>query len=247
MLRGMFSAEPLTMPHGGSPQLFQSGETYRGRPIVDAHAVAAINLEEGAGVIPVLIEWRRDAPAHIRMSLPLPVFGSRFTNVGVMAEMLSIEKRAILETGLPMEVVSCGVPFLFVPVRRILDLRNIRFRRDVWERTLYDFEAPHIFVFARETEFAGSTVHSRMFAPALGIREDHATGGANGPLGCYLARHRVLPLDANGMAEFISKQGIEMGRPNLIKTRIEQKGWVISAVNISGQCHLMGEGFLYVY
>jgi hypothetical protein len=36
MLRGMLSAEPLTMPHGGSPQLFQTGETYRGRPIVDA-------------------------------------------------------------------------------------------------------------------------------------------------------------------------------------------------------------------
>jgi mono/diheme cytochrome c family protein len=36
MLRGMFSAEPLTIPHGGSPQLFQVGETYRGQPIVDA-------------------------------------------------------------------------------------------------------------------------------------------------------------------------------------------------------------------
>jgi hypothetical protein len=36
MLRGMSSAEPLTAPHGGFPQLFQSGETYRRRPIVDA-------------------------------------------------------------------------------------------------------------------------------------------------------------------------------------------------------------------
>jgi hypothetical protein len=36
LLRGMFSAEPLTAPHGGFPQLFQSGESYRGRPIIDA-------------------------------------------------------------------------------------------------------------------------------------------------------------------------------------------------------------------
>jgi hypothetical protein len=35
-LRGMFSAEPLTTPHGGSPLLFQTGETYRGYPIIDA-------------------------------------------------------------------------------------------------------------------------------------------------------------------------------------------------------------------
>ncbi|HWQ36705.1 MAG TPA: cytochrome c [Blastocatellia bacterium] len=36
MLRGMLSAEPLTAPHGGFPQLFQTGETYRRRPIIDA-------------------------------------------------------------------------------------------------------------------------------------------------------------------------------------------------------------------
>lgn len=36
MLRGMFSGEPLTTPHGGFPELFQTGETYLGRPMIDA-------------------------------------------------------------------------------------------------------------------------------------------------------------------------------------------------------------------
>ena len=35
-LRGMFSAEPLTYSGAGSPQLFQSGEVYQGKPIIDA-------------------------------------------------------------------------------------------------------------------------------------------------------------------------------------------------------------------
>lgn len=35
-LRGMFSFEPFTFPRGGSPLLFQTGETYKGRPIIDA-------------------------------------------------------------------------------------------------------------------------------------------------------------------------------------------------------------------
>jgi hypothetical protein len=34
-LRGMFSLEPLTYSGAGSPQLFQAGESYRGRPLVD--------------------------------------------------------------------------------------------------------------------------------------------------------------------------------------------------------------------
>lgn len=35
LLREMFSAESLTAPHPGFPQLFQTGETYHGQPLVD--------------------------------------------------------------------------------------------------------------------------------------------------------------------------------------------------------------------
>lgn len=34
-LRGMFSLEPFTFAPGGSPLLFQTGETYKGQPIID--------------------------------------------------------------------------------------------------------------------------------------------------------------------------------------------------------------------
>lgn len=34
-LRGMFSIEPFTFAQGGTPLLFQTGETYKGRPLVD--------------------------------------------------------------------------------------------------------------------------------------------------------------------------------------------------------------------
>jgi len=36
MARGMFSAEPWTAPRRGFPELFQTGETFKGRPIIDA-------------------------------------------------------------------------------------------------------------------------------------------------------------------------------------------------------------------
>jgi hypothetical protein len=35
-LRSMFSLEPFTLPPGGSPELFQTGETYRGQPLRNA-------------------------------------------------------------------------------------------------------------------------------------------------------------------------------------------------------------------
>ena len=34
-LRGMFSLEPFTFPRGGAPLLFQTGETFKGQPLID--------------------------------------------------------------------------------------------------------------------------------------------------------------------------------------------------------------------
>jgi trans-2,3-dihydro-3-hydroxyanthranilate isomerase len=123
-------------------------------------------------------------------------------------------------------------------------MRAIHFRRDVWERVLREFAAPHVFVFTEEVEEANSTVHSRMFAPAMGIAEDPATGAASGPLGCYLVRHgRVKPATS---VQIINEQGFELGRPSFIQVTIEQEGEQITGVHVGGQCYWMGEGTLEV-
>lgn len=204
-----------------------------------------VNFEEGVGTIPVTIEFDADgAPDWIEMQQPLPTFGARLTNVETVAEMLSLDAEAIKATGLPVEVVSCGVPFLFVPLKNLEAIRSVRFRLDVWERSLSEVVPPEVFVFTEEVENAGSRVHSRMFAPAFGINEDPATGGASGPLGCYLVRHGVVP--ATQTTELISEQGIEMGRPSFIKIGIEQHAGEITRVTVSGQCRMMGAGYFEV-
>ena len=154
-----------------------------------------------------------------------------------MAQMLSLDP-TLLDATLPLEVVSCGVPFLFVPVRNLEAMRAIRFRLDVWERVLRDFAAPHVFVFTQEVVLPNSTVHSRMFAPAMGIAEDPATGAASGPLGCYLVRHGLVQPGS----QMVSEQGFELRRPSLVQVKIEQDGQHITGVSIGGQCYLMGKG-----
>jgi trans-2,3-dihydro-3-hydroxyanthranilate isomerase len=158
--------------------------------------------------------------------------------------MLSLDADDI-DPALPLEVVSCGVPFLFVPLRSLDAARRARPRADlIEEATAAAGVPPEVFVFTREVEHAGSTVHSRMFAPGLGITEDPATGGASGPLGCYLVRHRLVECDP--AADIVSEQGIEMGRPSFIRIRIERQGDDITAVRVGGQCHFMGEGFIEI-
>ncbi len=203
-----------------------------------------IKLEEGVGTIPVRVRWRAGKAQFIEMRQPLPEFGARIEDTAAVAEMLSIDPREIAETGLPCEIVSCGVPFLYVPVKSLRAVRSIKFRVDVWENKLGDVVPPEVFVFTREVEFPDSTVHSRMFAPGMGIQEDPATGGASGPLGCYLVQHGVVPCDHE--ADITSEQGIEMGRPSFIKIKIAREGGRITDVRVGGECRFMGEGYLEI-
>ena len=200
-------------------------------------------FEEGVGVVPVTLSVQQGQLHLIQMRQPLPSFGPLFADREAIAQMLSLDL-ALLDTTLPLEVVSCGVPFLFVPVQGLEAIRAIRFRLDVWERVLRDFAAPHVFVFTQEVVLPGSTVHSRMFAPAMGIAEDPATGAASGPLGCYLVRHGLLPSAGVGSSRMVSEQGFELGRPSLVQVRIERDGQRITDVSIGGQCYFMGKGWI---
>lgn len=200
-----------------------------------------ITFEEGVGMVPVTLSVR-DRHLHlIQMRQPLPTFGPVFADREAVAQMLSLDL-AHLETTLPLEVVSCGVPFLFVPVKSLEAMRAIRFRLDIWERVLRDFAAPHVFAFTQEVVHPTSTVHSRMFAPAMGIAEDPATGAASGPLGCYLVRHGLVQPTTMGTSQMVSEQGFELGRPSLVQVKIEQDGPHITGVSIGGQCYFMGKG-----
>jgi trans-2,3-dihydro-3-hydroxyanthranilate isomerase len=134
------------------------------------------------------------------------------------------------------------VPFLYVPLRSLDAAHRARPRVDLIDRVAAEHGIPpEVFVFTREVEHEGSTVHSRMFAPSLGITEDPATGAASGPLGCYLVTYGVFP-----EGDILSEQGVEMGRASFVHIRIEREGEQITAVRVGGRCHFAGEGFIEV-
>jgi trans-2,3-dihydro-3-hydroxyanthranilate isomerase len=199
-----------------------------------------VRLEEGVGLIPVQISWRDGTADFIEMNQPPPTFGATFDDRAALAGVISLEASDI-DARFPCQVVSCGVPFLFVPVTSLEAARRARPRLDLIEKVLPGFP-PEIFVFTTETEVPGSGVHSRMFAPGLGITEDPATGSANGPLGCYLVRHNVVASDTQ--LDITSEQGIEMGRPSFLRIRIDHDGEKITRVRVGGRCRYVGGGHL---
>ncbi|MCK4856432.1 MAG: PhzF family phenazine biosynthesis protein [candidate division Zixibacteria bacterium] len=202
-----------------------------------------VSFEEGVGIIPVHLEIVNGQAVTIRMKQPLPKFGSEFTNRFQLAELLSIDSEAI-DHKHPAQVVGCGVPFLFIPLKNLDVIRNVKLRLDVWDRFLRSSEAPCVVVFTAETVHDNSTVHCRMFAPGLGVMEDAATGSANGPLGCYLVKHDIVSCDDK--VDIISEQGYEMGRPSIINIEIKTREGEINSVVVGGKCVYIGQGYIEV-
>lgn len=225
------------MPMAGHPTVGTSFVLAREHLVNVSEQQPVIRLEENVGLIPVTFTFEDGQPVMATMQQLAPEFGPVFEDRDMIAALLSLDPSA-LEDG-PLQVVSCGAPFFLVPLRTIDAVRNIRLRIDIWERALMNFASSKVFVFTRQTDYPGSTVHSRMFAPSLGIREDPATGAASGPLGCYLVKYGWVK---DNPAQIISEQGVEMGRPSFIHIRIEQTGGAITGVFVGGQCVYVGDG-----
>ena len=101
-----------------------------------------------------------------------------------------------------------------------------------------------IFTLDRAGSSGDEAVYSRMLAPGFGVSEDPATGGASGPLGCYLSAHALLPEDR--LKHFVSLQGQAMKRPSRLHVSIERNGNTISRVRVGGRSVLVGRGELHL-
>jgi len=203
---------------------------------------SSIIFEKGVGPIPVTVESTA-AGVIAWMQQPNPQMGSIYTVRATIAAMLSLDESDFVAE-LPVQAVSAGVSFLYVPVKSLEAMGRINVRLDLWEKHLQNWEAPHIFAFSTETEAEDATVHSRMFAPDMGISEDPATGAASGPLGTYLVEHGIVPI--HEAEQIISEQGIEMGRPSRIQIRVTAHEGAINAVFVGGYSQFIGSGHILV-
>jgi len=198
------------------------------------------------GPVPVALTWKDDDLAFAWMTQGTPIFGEAIGDREAVARALSISPAAITGTGRPVQIVSCGVPFLFVPLtaRRAVD--NARLDAPaldaLFEQTRTS--AHGVFIFSSEPGADRATVYSRMFAPDLGVVEDPATGSASGPLGCYLVKHQIVTPEKAGA--MISLQGVKMGRPSYVHISIGTSDGEISTVRVGGEAVLAGEGTLYI-
>jgi trans-2,3-dihydro-3-hydroxyanthranilate isomerase len=224
------------MPMAGHPVVGTTFALAREGTIAAGRADWIFGLN--VGPTPVSMQWTGSRLDFAWMTQRAPDFGPTFDDIPRVAAALGLRTDDIASTGLPVQQVSCGVPFVLVPVatRAAVD-------RALPDLRLLDFEA-YLFTTDRTGATDSATTYSRMFAPALNVYEDPATGSASGPLGSYLVRHSVATPEQG--RSILNLQGVKLGRPSWIHISVESAGGDISRVRVGGTSVFVAEGVMEV-
>lgn len=198
----------------------------------DADERAEWTLELPVGPVQVSTT-RREGWYEATMDQGKPQFGATLDAeiVSQILAALNLEE-SDLYPGLPLEVVSTGLPYLLVILASGLERAAIV--RPGFEALLASVGAKFVYVLHLPTR-EGRTWDND------GRVEDVATGSAAGPVGAYLVRHGL----ASTGAEITLQQGRFLGRPSQMRVRVEGAdgdAGEIAAVYVTGDVRMVARG-----
>lgn len=238
---------------------------FAGHPTVGtAHVLVAIGevpavddevtvvLGEGVGPVPVRVRLEHGVPVHAQLTTAmLPEERAEGPSLEQLAEVLSLSPGDFVGgTHMPASV-SCGIPWLLVPLNSVDAVRRARVRMEPWEQYVAAQWGSWPFVFAVTNgvndDAAPAHVHevdirARAFLPGAAVPEDPATGSASASLAGYLAAR--TPRD--GVLRWEVAQGVEMGRASRLSLEVVKTNGAINAVRVGGATVIVNEGTMHV-
>jgi PhzF family phenazine biosynthesis protein len=165
-------------------------------------------VETDAGVLEVTVEpdglvWMGGTGSEVRA-----IEGLEYPE---LAEALGVDPAALADIGadLPLARADAGLSFLVVPVNFLEHVGKMAPDAAAVTRLSERFDVAGVYAFTFDTLEPESTLHARMFAPALGIPEDPVTGTAAAAAGAYLERFGAVDTDRMRFeqGEFLDRGG----------------------------------------
>ena len=199
-------------------------------------------FEEGAGLVPVEIVTEQGRVVSTEFTAPQPL--KRMSHVGTeqAAALLSLTASDVRTDRHPPQVISVGLSFIAVELASRDALRRAKPDAAAFERTFPCDGSDAVYFYTRDVP-AGekpSELQARMFHPgASGLSEDPATGSATAAAAALLAD---LDATRDGELKLRIGQGVDMGRPSLLLTRVRKKNGAIESIHVGGGSVKMMEG-----
>ncbi len=232
------------LPFAGHPTIGTAVVLAATGEIATADGAARIVFGEGVGPVPVEIRGVHSGGGWAQLSAAkMPELGPPVPSRSMLAKMLGLTTEDIMATSERPQAVSCGLPFLIVPLTSVSAVSRARVNVERWEETLANAWASMIWVYAADAEGGDRHYRARMFAPSVNVPEDPATGSAAVTFAGFLAaRSRTR----NGTLEWTIDQGVEMGRPSRLEIEADKVDGNITALRVGGEAVLVSEGTMRI-
>jgi trans-2,3-dihydro-3-hydroxyanthranilate isomerase len=202
---------------------------------------ARLLFEERAGLVPVAI--LQDGGSVVGAELTAPERLSKFSQVSAeqAAACISLSPADIRTDRHPPQIVSVGLPFLIAEIASRDALRQARADAAAFARVFPCDGCDAIYFYTSDVPPAEACdLQARMFHPgASGLSEDPATGSATVATAALLAD---LSSEKDGELKLRIGQGVDMGRPSLLLTRVVKQAGAVVSAHVGGRCVQMMEG-----
>jgi trans-2,3-dihydro-3-hydroxyanthranilate isomerase len=203
---------------------------------------ARLRFEEGAGLVAVDILAEAGRVVGAELTAPQPLKKMTSFSAEQVAACISLSAVDIKTGRHPPQIVSVGMPFLVVEVGSREGLRRARPDAAAFARALPCDGAFAVYFYTRDVPEAEKPcdLQARMFFPgSSGLTEDPATGSATVAAAALLAD---LSAARDGELKLRIGQGVDMGRPSLLLTRVRKENGAVVSAHVGGGCVQMMEG-----
>ena len=199
-------------------------------------------FEEKAGLVPVAILKEGQGIVGAELTAPQPLQRLTIFTAAQAAACLSLSAEDIRADRHPPQIVSVGMPFLAVELGTREALRRARPDAAAFARAFPCDGCDAVYLYTRDVP-AGEQpcdLQARMFYPgSSGLSEDPATGSATAAAAALLAD---LAGERDAETSLRIGQGVDLGRPSLLLTRVRKQNGVVVSSHVGGRCVPMMEG-----
>jgi trans-2,3-dihydro-3-hydroxyanthranilate isomerase len=199
-------------------------------------------FEEVAGLVPVDILKKEGKPVGAELTAPQALKKLTSFSPTDAAACVSLSAAEIRTDRHVPQIVSVGMAFLVAELASRDALRRAKPEPLAFPRVVSTDGAVGVYIYTRDVPPAEKPcdLQARMFFPGSGgLSEDPATGSATVAAAALLAD---LSGERDGELKLRVGQGMDMGRPSLLLTRVRKANGAVASAHVGGACVQMMEG-----
>jgi trans-2,3-dihydro-3-hydroxyanthranilate isomerase len=209
--------------------------------IVLSEPITPVVFEQNVGPIEVNISSENGKPSFVQFTRSVGSIVDRFApSDEELAQFLGIAQSELDHKKYSPRLVSCGFPYLIVPVWNYDSVRKAKFNYAAWSQSIApQTAAQEILLFAPKSPYPDADFNARLLGPNIGVHDDPPIGSAMPAFCSYLCSFEQT---RKGTHTFAVDRGDESSRRSVIRLEMDHKGLERLTIRVGGQAVLFAEG-----